>query len=91
MEARNKTSEEYLQIATFYPPGGNSEVDLAGGYLTGRVSLTNPSDKSRKAMLTFNKIQCVDDNDYICSISYHINGNVKETYSSYTNITVTSK
>ena len=58
---------------------------------TADVSLTNPSGESDEAILTFNKIQCVDDNDYICSISYHINGNVKETYSSYTNITVTSK
>ena len=91
MGAKNKTSEEDLKIATFYPPGGNSEADLTGEYLTGRVSLKNPTDKSRKAILTFNKIQCVDDNDYICSISYHINGNVKEKYSSYTSITVTSK
>ena len=91
MEAKNKTSEGDLNIATFYPPGGNSEADLTGEYLTGRVSLTNPTDESRKAILTINKIQCVDDNDYICSISYHINGNVKTKYSSYTSITVTSK
>jgi hypothetical protein len=91
MEVKNKTSEGDLKIATFYPPGGNSEADLAGEYLTGRVSLTNPTDESRKAILTFNKIQCVDDNDYICSILYHINGNVKKKYSSYTSITVTSK
>jgi hypothetical protein len=46
MEARNKTSEEYLQIAIFYPPERNSDAVLTGKYLTGRVSLTNPSDES---------------------------------------------
>ena len=63
MEARNKTSEETLQIATFYPPEFNREADMTGKYMTGRVSLTNPTNESRRAILTFNKIQCVDDTD----------------------------
>ena len=46
MEARNKTSEEYFQIARFYPPERNSDAVLTGKCLTGRVFLTNPSDKS---------------------------------------------
>ena len=91
MEGRNKSNEEYLQIARFYLLESNRAYILIGEYLTGRVSLTSPSDDSSKAILTFNKIQCVDDNDYICSILYHINGNVKKKYSSYTSITVTSK
>jgi len=69
MIARNKSSEEYLQIATFYPPEPNREATLTGEYLTGRVFLTNPTDESDEAILTFNKIQCVVDTDYICSIS----------------------
>jgi hypothetical protein len=52
MQARNKTSEEYLRIAAFYPPESNHEADLTGEYLTGRVSLTNPTDESSKAILT---------------------------------------
>ena len=91
MEARNKTSEETLQIATCYPPEFNREADMTGKYLTGRVSLTNPTNESRRAILTFNKIQCVDDTDYICSISYDTNGNVQKKYTSSTSITATSK
>jgi hypothetical protein len=43
VEARNKTTEEYLQIAKFYPPEHNREAILTGEYLTGRVSLTKPT------------------------------------------------
>ena len=88
MQARNKTSEEYFQIVAFYPPESKSE--LTGEYLTGRVSLTNPTDESSKAILTFNKIQCVDDTDYICSITYR-NVIIHMKYTSSTSITVTSK
>jgi hypothetical protein len=90
MEARDKTSEETFQIVTFYLPEHNREATLTGKYLTGRVSLTNPTNESRRAILTFNKIQCVDDTDYICSISYDTNGNVQKKYTSSTSITVTS-
>ena len=91
MKARNKTSEEYLEIAKFYQPELKREAILTGKYLTGRVSLTNPTDESNKAILTFNKIQCVDDTDYICSISYDTNGIIHTKYTSFTSITVTSK
>ena len=91
IEARNKTSEEYLQIAAFYPPENNDEAVLTGKYLTGRVSLTNPTDESRKAILTFNKIQCVDDTDYIWSILYDTNSIIQPEYTNSTSITVTSK
>ena len=91
MEARNKTSEKYVHLATFYPPGNNKEAVLKGEYLTGRVSLTNPTDESSEAILTFNKIQCVDDTHYNCSISYDINGMNPTKYTNFTSITVTSK
>jgi hypothetical protein len=91
MEARDKTSEKNIRLATFYPPERNREADMTGDYLTGRVNLTSPSEESSKAILTFNKIQCVDDTDYICIISYDTNGNPPTTHSSYTSITVTSK
>ena len=91
MEARNKTSEEYLQIATFFPPEIKRQALLTGIYLTDRVSLTNPTDELSEAILTFNKIQCVDDTDYICRISYDRNGPNDIKYTSSTSITVTSK
>jgi hypothetical protein len=91
MQARNKTSEENLQIATFYPLESNSEADLAVKYLTGRVFLTNPTNESSKATLTFNKIQCVDDTDYICVILHRTNIIIYTEYTSSTSITVTSK
>jgi hypothetical protein len=90
-EARNKTSEEYLQIAKFYPPERNRDAVLRGEYLNGRVSLTNPTGESSKAILTFNKIQCVDDTDYICVISHEINSTDTTTSTSSSSITVTSK
>ena len=91
MEARNKTSGEYLQIATFFPPDSKRQAILTGVYLTGRVSLTSPTDELSEAILTFNKIKCVDDTDYICSTSYDTNGPNDIKYTSSTNITVTSK
>jgi hypothetical protein len=46
MEARNKTSEEYVHLATFYPPERNRDAVLTGKYLISRVFFTNPSDES---------------------------------------------
>ena len=46
MKARNKTSEEYVHLATFYQPERNRDAVLTGKYFTGRVFLTNPSDES---------------------------------------------
>ena len=86
MEARNKSSEEYLQIARFYLLESNRAYILIGEYLTGRVSLTSPSDDSSKAILTFNKIQCVDDTDYRCAISYDRNGFSTTKYTSSSSI-----
>jgi hypothetical protein len=91
MKARNKSNEEYLQIAIFYPPEFNRNATLKGEYLTDRVSLTNPTDESSKAILTFNKIQCVDDTDYICGISYATNGTIRKKETISTSIIVTSK
>jgi len=90
MKARNKTSEEYVDLATFYPPERNKEAVLKGEYLTGRVSLTSPTNESREAILTFNKIQCVDDTDYICDVSYDTKGIPHTTRTIATSITVTS-
>jgi hypothetical protein len=70
MEARNKASEKNIHLATFFPPERMNQAVLTAEYLTGRVNLTSPTEESSKAILTFNKIQCVDDTDYICIISY---------------------
>ena len=64
---------------------------LTAEYLTGLVSLTNPTDESSETILTFNKILCVDDTDYICSISYDTNGIIHKKNTSSTSMTVTSK
>jgi hypothetical protein len=58
---------------------------------TACVSLTNHSDESDEAILTFNKIQCVDDTDYICGISYDTNGIIHKKQTISTNITVKRK
>ena len=85
IEARNKTSEQYVQIAKLYPLS-NRDAQLVVEYLTDRVSLTNPTNQSRKAILTFNKIQCVDDTDYRCVISYDRNGFSTMKYTSSSSI-----
>jgi hypothetical protein len=91
MKARNKTSEEYVHLAYFFPPERTKEAILTGEYLSGRVKLTSPTKESSESILTFNTIQCVDDADYICSISYEKNGKITTKYSSSTSITVRSK
>jgi hypothetical protein len=91
MEARDKTSEKNIHLATFYPPERMNQAVLAAEYLTGRVNLTSPTEESSKAILTFNKIQCVDDTDYICIISYDTNQKPPTTDSNSTSITVRSK
>ena len=91
MEARDKTSEKNIRLATFYPPERMKEAILAAEYLTGRVNLTSPTEESSEAILTFNKIQCVDDTDYICSISYDTNGIIHKKQTISTNITVKRK
>ena len=91
MEARNKTSEEYVDLATFFPPERKKDAVVTGKYLSGRVNLTSPTEESSEVILTFNKIQCVDDTDYICSISYDTNGIIHKKQTISTNITVKRK
>jgi hypothetical protein len=52
---------------------------------------TQNMDESSKAILTFNKIQCVDETDYICGISYNTNGITGKKKTISTSIIVTSK
>ena len=90
-KARNKTSDEYLRIVTFFPPYRNKTAILVREYLTGRVSFTNPTNESNKAILTFNKM-CVDDTDYICTVKYDHDNIIDDTKDTIaTSITVTSK
>ncbi|XP_076072775.1 uncharacterized protein LOC143044601 [Mytilus galloprovincialis] len=93
LTARNKTTDSFYRIVTFYPPHRNKDASLSTGgeYLTGRVSLTNPSDSLSVAIMSYkNPVQCEDDTDYRCDIHYDNNGQLNTMQSDPTTVTITS-
>lgn len=61
----------YNTIATFsphntFPPA----FTPCGQYLENRANLTNPTDGTNTATLTFCQIECEDETDYQCEIKY---------------------
>lgn len=56
-------------IAGFKPEKA-SKLYRAGKYLFGRVTLTNISTASTNAKMTFHKLKCEDEKDYICNLWY---------------------
>ncbi|VDI55758.1 cell adhesion molecule 3 [Mytilus galloprovincialis] len=93
LTARNKTTDSFYRIVTFYPPHRNKEASLSTGgeYLSGRVSLTNPTSDTSAAIMSYkNPVQCEDDTDYRCDIHYDNNGELETMQSDPTTITITS-
>lgn len=69
--AFNRKSRSFQEIA-IYSAGGNPELTPVGQYLKGRVTLTQ---LLTKAVMTFNKLMCIDDTFYKCKMSYrNVNG-----------------
>ncbi|XP_052062653.1 cell adhesion molecule 2-like [Mytilus californianus] len=62
----------FRNIVSFSPPniGGAALILTDGFYLIGRVTLTNPTFASTTAIMTFNEVDCEDENDYQCEINY---------------------
>ncbi|CAC5393405.1 unnamed protein product [Mytilus coruscus] len=52
-------------IAIFKPDRA-AKLHSSGEYLSGRVTLTNITNKSTSATLKFHKLKCIDEKDYIC-------------------------
>ncbi|CAG2252159.1 unnamed protein product [Mytilus edulis] len=92
LTARNKTTENFYRIVNFYPPHRNKAAQLSTGgeYLSGRVSLTNPSDSLSVTIMSYQSVQCKDDTDYRCDILYDNNGQLNTMQSDPTTITITS-
>lgn len=69
IEAFNRSSSIFNQIAT-YRPEKISKIPQPGQYLKERVTLTNITKSSKKAVLTFSKLMCIDDTVYKCQVKY---------------------
>lgn len=58
-------------IAIFRPERA-ALLHPSGEYLSGRVTLTNITTASTNATITFHKLECTDEKDYMCEY-YYIN------------------
>lgn len=67
--ASNKRSEIFETIAT-YNPDQTPKLNTNGQYLKGRVTLTSITQSSRKAVMKFDKLKCIDETFYKCQVVY---------------------
>ncbi|CAG2201839.1 unnamed protein product [Mytilus edulis] len=67
--AFNRSRVAFDQIAA-YLPDDISTLLPQGQYLKGRVTLTGITQSSTKAVMVFNKLMCIDDTFYKCSVAY---------------------
>lgn len=67
--AFKKSSTTFEQIAT-YIPDKTPLLNTQGQYLKGRVTLTPITQSSTKAIMTFDKLMCIDDTFYQCRAYY---------------------
>ncbi|VDI38613.1 Hypothetical predicted protein [Mytilus galloprovincialis] len=74
--AFNRSSEIFEIIAT-YRPDRTPQLNTQGQYLNGRVTLTPITQSSKKAVMTFNQLMCIDDTSYKCEVSYLTDGGNK--------------
>ncbi|CAC5388060.1 unnamed protein product [Mytilus coruscus] len=65
--AFNKSSSTFETIAT-YIPDQTPLLNTKGQYLKGRVTLTTIIQLSTKAVMTFNKLMCIDGTFYKCRV-----------------------
>lgn len=66
--AFNKSITTFEIIAT-YRPGRTPQLNPQGQYLNGRVTLTPITQSSKKAIITFNQLMCIDDTYYRCQVN----------------------
>lgn len=53
-----------------FTPGKPAKLFSSGEHLAERVTLTNITNESTNATLTFHTLLCEDENDYICTYNY---------------------
>lgn len=85
--ALNKSSHKFNEIALYIP---NSFPYLTddGQYLKGRVTLVNITQSTTKAVMTFNKLMCIDDTLYYCKVIHFGSTGVIIVISNDTDISV---
>ncbi|CAG2201842.1 MALT1 [Mytilus edulis] len=69
-KAFNRRTVTFEQIAG-YVPDDISILLPQGQYLKGRVTLTRITQNSTKAVMLINKLMCIDDTFYKCSVTYN--------------------
>lgn len=85
--AFNRSSTRFSEIA-LYIPNSLSYLTDDGQYLTGRVTLMNITQAANKAVITFNKLMCIDDTFYKCKVIYFDFNGVISVISNETNMSV---
>ncbi|CAC5406276.1 ALCAM [Mytilus coruscus] len=83
--AYNRSSNTYNEIA-IYVPHSLSYLTDNGQYLKGRVTLMNITQSTKKAVITFKKLMCIDDTLYQCRVNYIASSGVKNAISNSTTI-----
>ncbi|CAC5406270.1 IGSF11 [Mytilus coruscus] len=85
--AFNRSRNEFNEIA-IYVPNYPSYITDNGQYLKGRITLMNITQSTTKAVLTFNKLMCIDDTLYQCIVNYRDSSGVKNIVSNNKSISV---
>ncbi|CAG2201836.1 unnamed protein product [Mytilus edulis] len=85
--AFNKCSTTFEPIAT-YIQDKTPLLNTQGQYLKGRVTLTPITQSSAKAVMTFDKLMCIDDTFYQCSAYYLDTSGYSVLYSNNISISV---
>lgn len=82
-----KNNISFEQIA-LYNPNNLPKLTDQGQYLKGRVTLTTITESSTEAVLTFNKLMCIDDTFYQCKVIYQDSTGVQSPTSNSLGISV---
>lgn len=83
----NRSSNFFETIAT-YRQDTTPQLNTQGQYLNGRVTLTPLTKLSAKAVMTFNKLMCIDDTFYRCRVIYFDTNGFHDYISSNISISV---
>lgn len=85
---QKKIGNEFKNIATFSPPGGQPpflEPGMLDFYMN-RTELIAPNNTSQSAVMIVRNSECNDKGMYQCKIEYYSDGSQTETSSSFVEI-----
>ncbi|CAC5399308.1 unnamed protein product [Mytilus coruscus] len=81
--AFNKSTTAFDPVASYLPNAGTL-ITPQGQYLKDRVTLHNITQSSTNAVMVFNKLLCIDNTLYKCSVRYTDSGGVGQDETSNT-------